>query len=670
MAQTHETKLRISADDRDLKNIGRTIKESFDPRVIQQFERALERSNRDVAQMGSAMDRVGASARRLGGSAPQRAGAAAGAQRDGRGRFVGGSGGRGGGGPRTSSGGGSGPGPGRGGGFWPTFAGAGVGSYLGSRMAQAGAIGGSIARGQGVFEQLFGAIPLVGGALSGAIGGAQDLYQQHVAERQAAAGAFAQTGVGRLPRDQWRDGELVKPGFMGDAARLGLAGPAAYQALGQIGQQTGVKGQKLFAGSGGGLASTLLQHQKMFGANTGSLLGAAGTAGGEFSAGEGQAMASEAMRDGLVAGFREARLGEFVQQVTSEVQALRTQGIMIQPQQIQDLITGFSGFGASFKGEAGAAAAKDARSRMQGLIQGGGVESMIGLMAARKAKGDVSYYGARQFLEESPEKAVPQVVDVIKNRMGLTGEAGMFMLEKVLPGRSVKQYRDMMSGQFGATDTPEARARAQDQIRARAGVAGEEGAFGRAARVAGRTNRRAGMGAQVAGSVEAMQDVEDEIAAAVTVPLAQFVGGVAEEIKNLIKSVEGKSIEDLFSVLTDKFKKALNKAVDFDFDGDLPDLPDEEDRNTPEYKAAVSKRQERVRQYNIEHGITTPGGGGAATAGRSQEEQERVRQRNTAGRSPADDLDAASQHLGEASRKIREQDSKQLPPESEVRGGR
>lgn len=654
---TEETKLRVSVDDRDIKQVGRSLQNALDPRVVREFERSMQRSTQDVERMGQAVERLGSSTKRLGQSAPQRAGAAAGRMRDDRGRFIGG-GGRGPGGGGGAGAGGSGPGTGGsgGGGFWPTFAGAGLGSYLGSGAARIGAASGSIARGQGMFEQLFGSIPIVGGALSGAIGGAQDLYQLNVAERQAAAGAFGQTGTGRLG------------GFRGAAAQLGIAAPAAYQSLAQISQQTGIKGQGLFEGSGAGLASTILQQQKLLGVNTGSLLGAAGTAGGRFSGAEGQEMVQRALEDGLLAGFREARLQDYLQQIAGEVQTLRTQGIMIEPGQIQTLVSGFAGLGASFQGEAGAAAARRARGQVAGAIQGGGMQGQIAMRAARSATGrDLSYFEARDWVEKNPAQSMKAVQDVIVNQMGLKGEAGMFLAETMLPGMSVQNLRDFVGGKFGGGGTPEQRAAAQAQLTGRAGVAGAQGTFARAAHVAGRTNRRAALGGQVAGTVETMQDVEDRVAAAVTVPLANLVGNVAEEVEDLIKDMEGKSLDELGSMFGDKLKDMVNdmltKAVD------NIDIPSPED---------VKKKGKEMLE-DIGERVTSERLPTAEEYKRQTREMLSFLPKKTldewfpmkgSGKSPADDLDAASQHLGEASRKIREQETQGMPAESDIRGGR
>jgi hypothetical protein len=421
-----------------------------------------------------------------------------------------------------------------------------------------------------MFEQMLGSLPLVGGFASGVVSSAQDLYGVFAQQRRAHAEAFARTGMPSL------GGRLTQ-----DSARLGLSGGEAANAVAQVGQTAGLEGDPLRD-----VAGTALAMQRVMGVDAASLLGAAGTAGGQFSSEQGNQMMAEAISDGFAAGFRASRLDTFVQAVAGMVEDLRTRGISVTPESISAGVLAVRGLGEAFRGEAGTRAFQDLSQNTRGMLDRPGLGGMVALRAVQrlptidvggqtKEGRNATLLDVRQFVEEHPEQALPAVIQELRKVTGGM-ESGAFLLQELFPSLSVRQAREAISGE--AVDLAADRQRGAEFVQRRTQQA--PAAFATAARLAGRENLRAGTGGRVAATVEHLQDLEDRWTADLLPKMSAAIDTVVTFANGLLQLVSRGDISGIF--------RELGSALSAGFDGLT-------DQVLPEVRDVVSREVEDIK---------------------------------------------------------------------------
>ena len=408
MAETrHRTTIEIGVDDRQVRGLGRTLDEALSAKTVERFHRGIEKSTkaleklaRQQAKLVESMQRAAQMQERM---ARQMAQAARG-----------------------------------GGGAARMAVATGIGAYAGTRAGQRS--GGGYARLQGgvnragaaaipqegFIAQALGGIPFVGGFLSGAINAAQGFAGHASAYGAARARAYGQTGLRGLTVGRRQ------------ATRMGYDVTAATPLLGQFAGAAGLRGQQLTDP----MANAMFRMQGLMGlgpAQTGGFLGAAraGTGraygiqargpsgilrGGALQGGGGDPaqLMQEAVASGMMIGVRDAKLGDFLQQIASFTERERTPGIALSSRGVLTMVRMIGSLGGAFRGRAG----QRAVTGMMGALRGAGDRSSTFSMLAMQAAGftgrpgGVSALEAEQRLEESPEMVLPNILRIINRTMG------------------------------------------------------------------------------------------------------------------------------------------------------------------------------------------------------------------------------------------------------------
>jgi hypothetical protein len=322
--EKHKTVLEIAVEDRLLRRFGDTLKRVFSTEPIERHRRAQESLGKQLEKNKRTADTA----------------ARGGAQRDPRtGQFVAGSGGGSGPGgtagrapPPPRGGGGGGGGQRQPLGFGGTALATGVGFMGGQMIGRGGAGMAAMARGQGATAGALGAIPVAGGFLSAAYQGAEALAGQSIAQGQAQAMTAGQTGMGNV-------------GAMG-MAKYGINRQQLPGKLAALAQQSGLRGEDLEA-----MAPEALRTEALTGISGGAMIGAAGAAGGDVSPEQAHTMTMDAISAGMDAGFRDAKLGQFIQSIASDIEQMRSRGIMIDAGALPSMQEGASGRGRPARGE-------------------------------------------------------------------------------------------------------------------------------------------------------------------------------------------------------------------------------------------------------------------------------------------------------------------------------
>lgn len=502
MDNRHRTVIEIGVDDRKIKGLGETLHRAFDERLLDSFERVLERTGRTLEQMTKAAERFEAIMRGSGGGA---------------------GGGGGGGGRRPPSGGRGGGGGGGGGdsggdlralsqaiaqlsqaqrqlaqsqpGFAARAGSTAVGSYMGSYFGGLAAN----ATGEGFVARAVGGIPIVGGFLGGAVGQIQNYYGQF-----AAAETARSRTVGALGRSR------VGGGF----TRFGFAAPEAMSQAAQFAQMAGLSGED----ASDGFFRRALELQMLGGVD-----GAAGVARAEGlgrsgpgvldMSGEAPARAMMlAVSTGIRSGIREARLGQFVAAATTVLESERQRGTDLGLAGVLQTMRGIAGLGAGFAGEQGQRAMGGVLPAMGGFEAGADTSSLVALRAVGFGRGR-SYHEATRFIQDHPEQALPLILGQIRSMAPGNEDAQRELMRMIMPRFGLSPTRQQMeslaSGDLSGFGRSLGTEEAESFLQRRQESVG--GAFGIPALEATVRNRQLGIGRQVAGAAIGIREAEMDL---------------------------------------------------------------------------------------------------------------------------------------------------------------
>jgi len=531
----HKTVIEIGIDDKAVRGLGQTMGRTFDDKTLRTFEMAVERTARTMDKLlGAAtkLDAIMKSVARSGGAGPG----------------GGGSRSRGGGGPPDppynpgGGGGGGGGGPSREDETRRQQA-------IRSRIEQAGsAIGGGSA-----LSGALGAIPYVGGFFSGAIQQVQQLYQEHAQVQTARARAYGQTGRASSSLD-------------GTFARHGYSAGEGAGMLGNFAQQTGLRGGRLDSETVQGLLN--LQTRAGI-SNAGSLIGASGTAGGSQDM-KPLAEVYDAIESGLTAGIRVSRIDQYLSQMASSVEQLRTGGFNINPSTISTLTRQMGE--ATLQGENATARALSITQAITHQGRDGSVASRLALQAAGFTGGPEgrSYMDARDRLETHPEEILPNILEHLhemfrditdpdehRDRIAqVLQREGQGLGLGDLSTRNARAFAEANYEAMRRAGTPEYR-QVNDLLEGGRQVEG----LGTAVTEASHRNRRAAIGGSVAGTATRLRDTDLDI----TQTWITEFGGVVDVMVD--------SVRELAAAFRDGGFTALLRAL-AGFGGDhIPGLP-------------------------------------------------------------------------------------------------
>lgn len=555
-----------------VKRLGDSIKKTLDVPYVRRFREEMGRATREFATAPTML------AQQL----PVRYGEVA--ERDRRGRSL----------PLGASAGSVEGGSGRGGGgrsqqrqplgFGATALAAGVGTMGANFLQRAGSAAAGVAGGFGAISNSLGALPVIGPALSAMMHTAETLTDKAVGVQQQMLHGYGETGLGRLSGVYQRGVDQD----IGLATDLGMAPQELAGALQGLARTSGLRGEALRR-----IAPQELQFQALTGAGAGTLAGAAGTSGGILTPERVAKLNKEAVQSAIEAGFRGARLGDYVQQVAGDISALRTQGILINPNSIFAVtqVLGRSG-GRSLQGEAGLTAARSLTERIRGAGQGGDVFSAITAMVGQQMRPGQSAVKTYAEMQKAPEKFFGPVLKQIVKMGGPKDSAVAFMVANA--GLSYQQASDIydgvqngkisdeaiqkiMSGEEGTRAADIELQRRKEEQRGAVGVVGE---------AAGLETQAVGAGMGVAGDVFKARRAEMKIAQRTAPYGARLEGAVGdlveggfkaydqggmgglmkfggEQLMQLLQSSLG-ALEKTFDGINDKIAKSLG------FDGAVP----------------------------------------------------------------------------------------------------
>lgn len=488
-----KTTLEYKVDDKALKGLDQTLHRAFDEKMLQAFERSLERSARHIEALTKAAGRLEQQMRGGGGGSfggsffpPSNQPSGGG----GGGRVGGGTGGGGGGSNNDLAAsirdlsrllGNRGGGVGSGGGN-PTASR--LGATAGGLFSQSA--------GGGFYRAAVGAIPLVGGVLGGAMDAAGTYYQAHVQQQALHAAAFGAIGTGRVG--------------MGNYGRYGLDGGQARTQFAEYARGAGMTGSEMSEDT----QNTLLDAQFGAGISGAGLLRAQGTSGGSVGGhGGGTHMLQQAITAGMVAGVNEARLPEFIEAVSSQLDSARMEGADLSAETIEQLTQGLARMGLG--GERAQSLAGSTTSNLRHLQPSGNTSSMIALRAAGLGQPGVTYSDAMRRLQEHPDEVMENAIGIMRQAGGGRGEGTRMLMRTLGPQLTGQQLtesdidayeRGSASGLHGGVGTEQG---ADFLARRRAGA---EAAHGTSATEARYRDRQAHMGGQIASQYRGIRDAE------------------------------------------------------------------------------------------------------------------------------------------------------------------
>ena len=484
----HKTKIELEVDDRQVRGLDKTLSDAFDDRDVKEFDTAIEKSSQNVRKLTQNLEHLG----RVQERNRQQA-------RNNRGGAAGGGGGL---------------------GFGGTVGATAIGTALGRMGGRVNQVGGALGQGEGFISQALGGIPWIGGLLSGALNQSRQLYGEFAQQQQAIA--TASSTLGR--RSLGGAGNLF--------TAFGMDRGQAMQRAAQLAQAGGISGDE----ASPEFLEQALRMQMLGGIqNAPSVVRAMTTAGGS-SRDAAQAM-TDAVSAGIAGGFRDARLGEFLQVAASTLEQARRSGADVRVASILQLQRGFAQAGASFQGAAGAQSVSELTGGLRNMQIGNNFASQIALRAAGFGEEGVSYSDALLRLQSNPEQMLPAIIRQLRQASGGNVEATRSLLRQVAPALglnlSEQQVRDLAGGELGGFDPNEYVGGEADEFLARRGELAE--GFRTPATEAQYRNRRAGIGGAVARSVVSVRSAELSLMAEV---LPTVAGGINEMVGQLTRLVE------------------------------------------------------------------------------------------------------------------------------------
>lgn len=524
------TVLEIGVDAQQLKSLDDTLHQTFDSQMLEAFERTLDRTVRTMESLVRVTEKMESSLSRVGGGLGSVGGGGGG-----HGGGGGGHGGGGGGGGAYHAGGGGGPQAG-GPSFFNRMGATAMGTYLGN-VGQ-GAAGG------GFTASAFGGIPLVGPLLSAAIQSAQGYYGAYAGQQQALAGSVGATGYARPPSlARYGLDRGQSAGFMQQMAGVsGLTGqdlamftPSAARAQ-HLG---GVRGGGLDlvraenAGGGGGYSGGA--------AFEGHMARALGTGAGNQADFR---LPAAGIGAGLMSGVREGRLSQFTSGIAGQVESNRMMGGGASTVGQLQLSAGLANLGNpnegnnGFRGEAGMAAAGNVLRSGQSFSPSNmsPIDTMK-LMAAGLGEPGVTMHDALRRIHNNPGEVMESMRQRLIEMGGGPGtDASVELMRTYMPtawgiGGTMNQADSLAGG--GPMDMAglgEMAAEGGEFLSNRNRDVG--GAFGVARTEAHHRNREAGIGRDVARSVQTIRRIDQRAAGSITAPVVNMIGGAMNTIES------------------------------------------------------------------------------------------------------------------------------------------
>lgn len=530
----HRTILEIGVDDRGLRQLGPTMERALNPKVAEAFEKSMERSTAALSKMVEQQAKLGKLLDDQARRSQQR-------QRDDNRRQRDED-------KRSRE---------RGGGAGGTMLGT-LGAHAVMRGNQ---LAGQMPYNEGFLSQMLSAIPILGPAFGGAVGGAMSFWQSHAAQQIARTRAFGSTGLGgRAYGSQARGGQ----GLASMGVGFGYGPSELPGVLAGLGQASGMRGSAL-----GGIAPRALALQALGGLDmgaTGSIANSvlAGTHGSSGLANmdaedRTQTIITEAVAAGIMGGLREGRIGEALQQIGAAVTGMRSQGIMLDVGETLALMRGLGQMGGAFSGEAGVGAAQSITRGFAGAADREGVLSALAIRNRMQTTGE-DYETAGRAIESNPVAAFRSVMSTLGQFRGTRGYETMLRNQFERMGISISrgqahQLSNMSDDQLSAMSgsTPGAESVVSDFLTSR----NEEvrGVLGTARGEAGYEAQRAGIGAGMGGTVQAYRGLELQMIRAFQ-PMAQsFAQGVIHEVQGLFDAFQQGGIAGLM-------ERSMNRLVD------------------------------------------------------------------------------------------------------------
>jgi hypothetical protein len=515
--QKIKTTLQYSVDDRALKGLDATLHRAFDEKMLQAFERSLERSARHIEALTKAAGRLEQTMGGRGGGGGHFGGSFFPPSNQPQGGPRGGGGGPPFGGANDMAAavrdltrllGNRGGGPAGGGGGNP------MASRLGST---AGGLFSQLGQG-GFYQSAVSSIPVVGGVLGGAMGAAGQHYQQYVAQEQARAAAYGALGSGGRTSGRY--------------GRYGLdAGQAATQ-YGAFAQGAGMTGEELDPRTQG----TLLEAQFGAGINGAGLLRAQTTSGGH--ADNPTRLIQHAITAGMVAGVREARLPEYVEALSSSLDSARMEGADLSAESIEQLVQGLGRMGLG--GERAMSLAGSATSNLRHFRPSGNVSSIVALQAAGYGQRGVTYSDAMRRLQETPDQVMENAVRQLRTAGGGNRESIRQLIRSLGPELTGQQLTEtdidaleggdasQLHGGVGTQEGSDFLSRRGRGARGAASVGSAEAAY---------RNRSAGVGQSLASSYQSIRNTEMDQVAALLPQIERVAAYLVENLGTLMNGV-------------------------------------------------------------------------------------------------------------------------------------
>lgn len=502
--QRHRTVLEIAVDDQGVKNLAGSIERAFEPDTVRAFTDAVDRSARAMAQLEEAIGGLGnRKGGGGGGGQPPRTpaqqeeydkkkadkkAAADAARADARERRED---------ERDNE-------------QRSREARALIGRVWDRAMGLVGsAAAGSFTGG------LMGALPLVGPAASGALAGVQGFYQDYTQAQGALAKQFGQSGITNPNPD--------------DFTQWGMGPQEAAGAVGQMAQRSGRSGESLRE-----IIRPQLQLQNLLGVQNGAnIVGAQESRGGQ--AGNAQRLMMDAVSTGLEAGIRTAKLDQYLGNISSWVEQVRTQGIDFSADSALALSRGFSVMGKSFTGEAGLKRAQGVADALSRAADQSGIGTGLAFEAARRVAGsNASIEDLIDLQEKRDERFVQTFLGLARNVMGgdILGIRGL--LKSAGVDMTIEQLRDVKNGSLeGFTRA----AGNSAQVLAAERQAKYEGVAGPGRERAVHDVARADLGGQkdVQKAARDVMHADLELAKVVLPLLAPIIASIADTVPTLLR---------------------------------------------------------------------------------------------------------------------------------------
>lgn len=420
-----------------------------------------------------------------------------------------------------------------------------VGTFLGNAMSGAARVPGAAVSyaaqnapvREGFLSGMLSGIPYIGPVFGGAASAAQGYYADYVAQQRARASAFGVTGVGRPSQALRRAGQ-----------RYGLGPTELPASMQEFASASGVTG-------GAALEDRLpfamrLQHMAGVGMGaSGSMMEASSMLGGRNAMRE-QQRTEEMLATGLEMGIREARLGEFLQQMAGALNNMHSQGVMIAPESLAGMARGLSGVGRSFRGAAGTQAALGLTQMTQRL---GERESMLDMLAVQDAgygQGGQGYWQSLMRLEENPNEILSSILRRVR------GWGGDSEADRGARAATIYNSFRQAGGSLSRRQAYELAGMSQEQLAAFSGPTGADGLAtfleerdeaGQGVHAAPEAEaryqyQRAGLGGRISGDVQRMRRTEMTIVSDLLPHVTEFMGDFADTVLRLYRAFQAGGI--------------------------------------------------------------------------------------------------------------------------------